>query len=144
MSLSFSCRKHSTLSLEEDEEGEESDKPVLGGTSRTLRTPPGELDLWGAVLCVSVNKLNFFTGILMDLKAKKSCSVRRLLALFRSATWDNTTSQVTYSYHRDAAIPVFQTLYAFITLQNRNQLATNAAVGLHGTFYLAVVYAGCC
>lgn len=85
MSLSFSCRKHSTLSADEEEDEESKEAPKTG-VSVILQVPLGELLLWGAVLWVSVKELNFLTGILRERSAKKSCSVRRLLARFMSAT----------------------------------------------------------
>lgn len=85
MSLSFSCRKHSTLSTDEDDDEESKEAPETG-ISVILRVPPGELDLREVVVWVSVKELNFLTGILMARNAKKSCSVRRLLARFMSAT----------------------------------------------------------
>lgn len=85
MSLSFSCRKLPTLSVDEEESVEISVE--IGGWGKR-RGPVGEADLRGAMLWVSVSTLKRFTGILMDLSAKKSCSVNRLLALLMSATYD--------------------------------------------------------
>lgn len=85
MSLSFSCRKHSTVSTDEEDDEESKEAPETG-ISGILRVPTGGLDLSEVVVWVSVKELNFLTGILMDRSAKKSCSVKRLLARFMSAT----------------------------------------------------------